>query len=120
MSATNTLITRRSFAVSAATAPLALSATSAQPKATQSISDQVMHHVRALHELMQREAPEGVDTTGFQFRVINGELAADTVWASARGDDLSVWNMRPACFDGWKKHGDGYARVSNPQGSRSA
>ena len=119
MSANNTRITRRSFAISAATAPLALSATSVEPKAIKSISDQVMHHVRALHELMQREAPESVDVTGFQFRVINGGLATDTIWASARGDDLSVWNMRPACFEGWKKHGDGYASVANSHGGRS-
>lgn len=100
----STRFNRRAFVTATGAAIFGGSASAASlPEVHKAVSEEIMGHVRALVSILNREAPEGVTVNGLQFRALEGDLLEDTVWASARGDDLSIWNMRPAYYDGWKK-----------------
>ena len=63
---------------------------------------QIAYHVEQIAQILHGDAPAGTVVQGFQFRLRDGEIMHDTIWASAINKDCRLYWLRPAFFEGWR------------------
>lgn len=49
-----------------------------------------------------KSLPTGASLQGAQFRCIDGEIDADSIWVSAMTQDYRLIHMRPNVYEGWR------------------